>query len=415
MKFNPNFYPYEHISDSKKIAIDNLPSILKNIDFKNDNCVSGKTLEHLIRFGDPGTNSAIKEAQIAQNLKVRNTLPEPNPTLHIKEYISRIEKNIDSIMTSVLEQYKGPYFVGISGGIDSTLIAAWLYKNNVDFTAYSTINLPNSGTIADLLSQRMLKAIGNLGIKTITLDYSNQSILNWYWTNIEKLPVPCIGVISGDHSPQLWNMLKNGFALSGYGGNEVLLHSTVPAFGYINSKDYYLLRHLDWYKLTTHNYSSGREQKLSEFLFLANKNNYSSHHTGYPIIAHIIQKQQPKNLGVWYNKEWIEEWQSIKTDTIDLETFINMRSIKYLKSLVFKWTNSEITKLLHHGNGTENYITPNSANREYALKKLKEMKNVFTAPIIKKDILEYTLCLTKFNKITENAASLIHFYNWYQN
>ena len=53
---------------------------------------------------------------------------------------------------------------------------------------------------------------------------------------------------------------------------------------------------------------------------------------------------------------------------------------------------------------TEKYITPNSANREYALKKLKEMKNVFTAPIIKKDILEYTLCLTKFNKITETVT-----------
>jgi uncharacterized protein YktA (UPF0223 family) len=92
-----------------------------------------------------------------------------------------------------------------------------------------------------------------------------------------------------------------------------------------------------------------------------------------------------------------------------------MRSIKHLKSLVFKWTNSEITELLHHGNGTENYITPNNANREYALEKLKEMKNVFTAPMIKKDIREYTHCLTKFNKITERATSLIHFYNWYQN
>ena len=97
MKFNPYFYPYEHTSDFGKISLDDLPSVLKNINFTNDNCVSGRTLEHLLRFGDD--DSTNKELQVAQNLKVRNTLPNPTPTLHIKEYISRIEKNIDSIMT----------------------------------------------------------------------------------------------------------------------------------------------------------------------------------------------------------------------------------------------------------------------------------------------------------------------------
>ena len=64
-------------------------------------------------------------------LCTRKPVKDRNYKIH--DYANEVLSMFDSHMNSMVEQYKGKYVVLSSGGIDGNMVAAWLYKNKLDF------------------------------------------------------------------------------------------------------------------------------------------------------------------------------------------------------------------------------------------------------------------------------------------
>ena len=173
MKYDLDRYPYQHYLDGNPISIDEACAELKNFNTKTDKTfnVKSPSFTMIIDQVSRGQTQWNAKTPITDRLAIECTVTSENTKdIDIKEYVNDFQKDLNSHMTACLEKFSGPFVLLNSGGIDCTVMGAWLYKNKIDFEVLNLIDLPYGSEHTEIQSARINEEWKKLGVKTNTMD-----------------------------------------------------------------------------------------------------------------------------------------------------------------------------------------------------------------------------------------------------
>lgn len=435
MKYDLDRYPYQHYLDGNPISIDEACAELKNFNTKTDKTfnVKSPSFTMIIDQVSRGQTQWNAKTPITDRLAIECTVTSENTKdIDIKEYVNDFQKDLNSHMTACLEKFSGPFVLLNSGGIDCTVMGAWLYKNKIDFEVLNLIDLPYGSEHTEIQSARINEEWKKLGVKTNTMDSTvvtkHERMMRYMTRDFTRNP-KCFDDNCAGYDNYLKEYCDGKIAMSGNGSNLTMLH--IPkgighAYASLDWDNYKKFIHTDTFSqsgmfdlLVQTRYHDGRKpvdaQGMMEHNFFDNSLPRMTLSMGYRPWRHILE-QVPCWEAILFNYDWYKKFESINYDNLTLELMHELMECTHWRNIIEEWTNKDLASKVKTTQGDNSFYHPNTEVKQYCQNSLIEMKNYWKGnwPMLK-EILAMEYVLNRFNRITSEMAQLIHFFNWRKN
>ena len=429
LHYERGWYPVSHTYDNKKIEPSAVGKAFKSTDWKNDSvwepnkntCLTGI-------FSSDYDWKVQKELQITERLTIQDDRkPVEKRDLPIHDYVAVVGEMFDAHMTSLVEQHKGKYCVLSSGGIDSNSVAAWMYKNKLDFEVVGFHNAPFHSTISE---QRNLRSITELQkkipAKIQKLD-THLIVKNYIEGDKDvSVPKPPNCDLNGyDMHTNAQLLESNDWIIRGAGSNHTMLHSSVGTLNAFVDLDrrWKSFRATSTFAkalypalvLTGYN-----EEKASSSILDCTNEGWLDrpvrHNdlSGWNQYSTIFQKNDDKHLTL-VNQSWWEIWESIDWTKLDLDLLQKLLGAEIWLERISETLGPNVTEQTKTGNDFTGTYTPNEENIKIINSKLSSLKNRFRGNIkLIGEIMAAQYIIKKYQKTTYDTLMLCNMESFLQ-
>lgn len=429
LPYERGWYPVSHTYDNKKIEPSELGEAFKSTDWKND------------KVWEPNRNTCLTSIfssdhdwQVQNNLQITNNLTiidERKPVIHrelpIHEYVATVYEMFDAHMTSLVEQHKGKYCVLSSGGIDGNSIAAWMYKNKLDFEVVGFHDAPFHGK---LQQRRNFLSISELSKKIPARIHKLDShlVVKNYIKGDEdvNVPQPPNCYLNGYDMDTNKQMLEhNDWIIRGAGSNHTMLHhysGTLRAFLDLDKK-WKAYQNMSIFQKTTFPgiVGTGYNEELSSgslrnyiqegWLDRPVRHNCLS---GWNQYSRLFQKKDDRHLTL-VNQSWWDIWETIDWTKLDMALLNKLLGAEIWLERISQTLGENVSQNTKTGNGDTACYKPNEENYIMIGDRLKSLKQRFTGNIrLIGEVMAAEYLLEKYQKATYNTLMLCNMESFLQ-
>ncbi len=388
LHYDRDWYPVKHRFKNKDISPDEVGSCFSRTDWKNESVFKPFHIDRLTQMSHIEDNKfAGKTFALTNDLKMVCTRkPIKNKTYDIKDYANDVLEMFDSHMTSVVEQYKGKYAVLSSGGVDGNMIAAWLYKNKLDFEIIGFINGPRQGAFNSMRVNKSLSHWKKIVPVTI-LDLDGDHLIKHYVLDdgISSVPKTAMNHLDGyDYLTNEQCQQHGDWILHGGGSNHTMLHNGQSIMCAYNSldKSWKSFKHTD--VLSNMKYPGVFRTKYNEWLLGDPLNRYMlddwlsrdirwKDHGAWPSYSRVYESRDDKVLNL-SNENWTKLWESIDWTNLDFDLVERLLGANVWLEYIGKHTNKDIESETRTGHTGTGLFRINDENHSICSKLLEDLK-----------------------------------------
>ena len=363
-----------------------------------------------------------------------NYTPSVNK-ISLKDYQTYALEKFDRQMRSIVEHANTDnIWLAMSGGIDSTMCAAWLYHNKINFTGFSMINVHVDGYYNKLTYEITAKKIcDTLGIPFEYVDVSSE-----YNDGINPITDYCSAdnyaiPQTNHHVEATWTLQSVNSRSKNYdgaciieanGGDNLFLHNQCTWDRMIPKTHAKFLENnnFPYSMLNNYDYLNGRySDTWKKYAKLANCD-HGQHQLFSPALEHNIGPSLTKDelynctYTPFLNKEWYDMWHSIQFDDINYDTWFDLTDVQWLKKQIAYYTSNEIADTVKHFPCVETFYTPGEFNHNWFMNEFKKFIDIFAESKHVYISLYWTMAsevLHNYKKISPDTMQRLHATNWY--
>ena len=389
LHYDRDWYPVKHRFKNKDIGPDEVGKCFAKTDWKTEQKFKSFHINRLTQMSHIEDNKfAGKTFALTDDLEMVCTRKKiKNRTYDIKEYANDVLEMFDSHMTSVVEQYKGRYVVLSSGGVDGNMIAAWLYKNKLDFEMIGFVNGPRHGAFN---SMRVNKSSSNWKklVPVTILDLDGDNLIKHYVLDdgISSVPKTAMNHLDGyDYLTNQQCQQHGDWILHGAGSNHTMLHNGKSIMCAYNSldKSWKSFKHTD--VLANMKYPGVFRTKYNKWLLGDPLNRYMlddwlnqdirwKDHGAWTSYSRVYDSRDDKVLNL-SNENWSELWESIDWTNLDFELVERLLGANIWLEYIGKYTNQDIESETRTGHTGTGLFRINDENYRICSKLLEDLKH----------------------------------------
>jgi hypothetical protein len=427
LHYDRDWYPIKHKFKGKDIQHSQVGECFAQTDWKNERVFRPEKIDFLTSCynGDRLPDGEDTVIPITNELETINAqVPVENKDYCIKEYYNNVEKMFDAHMTSVVDQYKGKYTVLCSGGIDSNMIAAWMYKNRLDFEVIGLVDYPRQnqrGKDQVETSINAWKKIVPAGIMYLEKDLLIKDYING--DTLVNLPKPIQNHLDG-YDDRTNDMIKQkcDWILHGGGSNHTMLHRadyTLMAYNSLDTdwkkfKDTDVLNKVSFPAVCDTDYTSllsytnvFNNGGLAEDQW-KNKKIRSVDHGCWISYSRYYQSHDDKFLNL-VNEEWSNTWEKIDWQKLDLKLLREMLDARVWRDYLIKHASVDVEAITKTVNSSNSHYTPNDENKKICEETFKNLIERFKGNIfLIREVMGCQWLLKRYNKINDIGMVLCH-------
>lgn len=396
LHYDRDWYPVKHRFKNKDIRPDEVGKCFAKTDWKTEEKFRPFHIDRLTQMSHIEDNKfAGKTFALTNDLEMLCTRkPVKDRNYKIHDYANEVLSMFDSHMNSMVEQYKGKYVVLSSGGIDGNMIAAWLYKNKLDFEMIGFVNGPRQGVLNSLRVERSL----NLWKKIVPVNIFNldkDHVIKHYLLDDGYSSVPRTAMNHIDGYDNLTNdrcQQHGDWILHGAGSNHTMLHNGISVMCAYNSlnQDWRSFKHTD--VLASVKYPGVFRTKYNEWLLGDPINRYLldswleqdvrwKDHGAWPSYSRYYESRDDKVLNLC-NESWTQLWESIDWTGLDYELVEYMLGATVWLDFIGKQTNEDIASETRTGHtSTGDICKINDENSAICKRLFADLKHRFRGNI----------------------------------
>ena len=361
---------------------------------------------------------------VTDNIVCNTIEPDISEKISLRDYKAYAIEKFDMQMEKILNKHK-KVAIGLSGGIDSTMVMAWLYKNKADFDTFVVKGDTWRGYMNNVMENEAIEMARLLGVRNHVFDftktnYTTHSLLRHYM-EAEQFEFPAIS-----YATQPPSSVR-------YSGGEIPFdgHLIAP----IGIDDFFLHRITSWVRFIPKPLLEAMKRFQTPTEMITNygyKVGVFSPSWGDKIDQDSeLQMMHQWDDDLWVqmyegfcsspatSEEWYDRWHAIDEDSCDKDQLQDMMGAGWLKQTVAKWIGGvhgdQVADMSKSVTCAENYYVPDQANTQYIRTQLKKIigrykdagnqrQQVYWVGV--SDILE------TFGKIGPEAVYGIHQLNW---
>lgn len=433
LHYDRDWYPVKHRFKGKHINYNQLGHCFAQTDWKSEHVFKPENIDFLTTlFSSEDLDYDTKNYKITNNLEIyTDRAPVKNRDYCIRDYYQNVENMFDAHMTSVVEQYKGKYTVLSSGGIDSHMLAAWMYKNKLDFEIVGLTNSPRQGQKSEDIVKASINAWNKI-VPSRIIQLDKDLLVKDYVTGeyLASVPKPPQNHLDGyDHRTNNLLLEKSDWILHGGGSNHTMLHRADQTLRVYNTLDTSWKLFVNTSTLRRVNYPSITNAKYNQLLNRCpvftnpqfTDENLLTRDIRWPdygcwiSYSRYYENHDNKFLNL-VNRNWSDLWESINWEKLDLKLLNELLDAKVWRNYLVKNVGTDIESTTTTINGDSNHYWPNAENKEICLKLFDDLRKRFVGNIfLIREVMACQWLLNRYNKINQIGLSLCHMESFLQN
>ena len=418
-----NFWPWHWTHDGKALnTMDEHIKAFKTLDPYTDQTYNATM--HLM-CNDDGHK---KNRAITDNIICNTVEPDVSEKISVRDYKTYAVEKFDEQMEKLLNKHK-KVAIGLSGGIDSTMVLAWLYKNKADFDTFVVKGDSWRGYMNDVMENQAVEMAKTLGVRNHVFNfdktkYTTHRLLKHYMV-ADQYEFPCI-----TYATQPPSSMR-------YSGGEIPFdgHLIAP----IGVDDFFLHRITSWIRFVPKPLLETMKRFQYPVELIAN---YGYKAGGFaPVWGEKIDQHSEKQMihrwddDLWVqmyggfmsspatSQDWWNKWHAIDESSCNQEQLKDMMSVGWLRSTVANWIGGQkgdsIAYMSKSVSCAENYYQPDESNKEYILSQCKKILSGYSdterwsGKLRKQVYWKGTMDILKaWNKVCPESIYAIHQFNW---
>ena len=428
LPYERGWYPVSHTHDNEKIDPSQVGESFKSTDWKNDTIWEPNKNTCLTSIFSGDRDWKVQgEFQITERLTIRDDRkPVDKRDLSIHDYAGMVGEMFDAHMTSLVEQHKGKYCVLSSGGIDGNSVAAWMYKNKLDFEVVGFHDAPFHSSVSQRrnflsikeLEKKIPARIHNLDTHLIVKNY----IEGDDDVSVPKPPNCDLNGYDMHTNDQLLD--TNDWIIRGAGTNHTMLHSDVSLKAFIDlDRRWKSFRSTSvysqalWPAIVETSYNEEREggsvlNSTDEgWLDRPIRHNDLS---GWNQYSRLFQKTDDKHLTL-VNESWWEIWETIDWQKLDLKLLQRLLGAEIWIERISSTLGTNVAEQTKTGNSATGTYTPNDENKKIILSKLSALKERFRGnPRLIGEVMAAQYIIERYQKTTYDTLMLCNMESFLQ-
>jgi hypothetical protein len=412
-----DFWPWHWEHDGKRCeTIEDHTKAWQSIDWLNDTVFNPGEA----KLQNPSQSKKIR--QVSNDIQCLTEDVDISEKVSLADYQDYAIKKFDRQMQKIANEHPR-LTIGVSGGIDSTMVMSWAYKNKLDFETVTWINDPWKGQLNTLTSENATQQAKMLGNKHHVVDYAASTRIN----NHDSIRQYC--------EADIWDYPQVFYQSEGIPHNPVWQEALDGRMWVtpIDTDNLFLHEQCTWNRFIP--------KKTIEFLALHGGNSYPWYiHAGYRIGTNSANYK--KNLG-WNDgyqmiagwpdmflyemhkgtmvspatsKEWWEMWHRIDEDSCSQDQLNDIMRMDWLKKNIVDWTGREdMLDLVRTAPCTEIHYEPDESNKHYISVECERIARKYYA-VGRMDVSKWWIGMKKalsvFGKAPPQLIESIHTINW---
>lgn len=432
LHYDRDWYPVKHRFKGEYINPSQVGACFSKTDWKNDKVFRPHYLDHLTTIYPSDDEVHVeKNYYLTDDLEIINTrIPVEEKKYCIRDYYANVVNMFDAHMTSLIDQYPGKYTVLSSGGIDSHMVAAWMYKNKLDFTVIGLVNAPRHNQKNTDIVNKSIESWKKL-VPAKIMYLEKDLLVNDYINcdNLASVPKPPQNHLDG-YDYRTINNIKDDcdWILHGGGSNHTMLHNgkqILPAYNSLDTK-WKLFKNTSVMELanypdlceTTYN-SQLTPQTIFDSEIYANLNWNEEKirwddHGCWISYSRLYESSDDRILNL-VNENWYNLWESIDWRRLDLKLVKELLNAEVWRTYLKKYTNDDIESVTSTINSSTSLYTPNEENKKICERLCLELMNRFKGNLpMMREISACQWLLQRYDKVNAWGLALCHMENWLQ-
>jgi len=412
-----DFWPWDWIHGGKKCeSIDEIVTAWKTIDPSKDAIFNVEQQKHSNNTGDPISTA------VAEGISCHMHETDTSDKISLRDYQQYAIEKFGLQMQKIVNQH-GKIFVGLSGGIDSTMTLGWLVKNKVDFESFVVRGDPWRGYVCGVMESESIKMTEMLGVKNTVIDYrqdqSYQHAVIKHYCMAEEYDVPTDSLVTQPPCSlpilsESFDMNLDGMMVAPVGTDDLFLHRTSSFTRFMPDKMLKLLQS-----------SQQPVGFISDYGYKVGVGSGSwpdkyDNNSGIQIINgfsdDLLYRMHDGTLcSPACSKEWFEMWHRIDNDSCSYDQLQDLMGVGWLKRQISEWVGEEISTMSKHSPCTETWYEPDESNRKFIISECEKIKNFYreSSNSFQQFRWANTIEIIKtWNKVSPGVVQSIHTLNW---
>jgi hypothetical protein len=427
LHYDRDWYPLTHRYKGSAISYSQVGDCFAKTDWKNESVFKPGNIDYITSAYNSETDHHSKDTKfsVTDDLEtVQSRVPVLGKDYCIREYYNDVQSMFDAHMTSVVEQYKGKYTVLCSGGIDSNMMVAWMYKNKLDFEVVGFVDSPRQTRQSKDQAEASINAwkkivpakIMYLEKDLLVKDYINGNTL-------VSVPKPPQNHLDG-YDDRTNNMIKQNcdWILHGGGSNHTMLHKadyTLKAYNSLNTgwkkfKDTDLFTRVSFPAVCDTEYNSLlNSRSVFSYGCLAQdgwneKKIRSIDHGCWVSYSRHYQSYDDKFLNL-VNQEWYNLWEKINWQKLDLTLVKDLLDARLWRDYLIKYASKDVESLTKTVHSSTGHYTPSHENKKICEATFKDLIKRFKGNIyLIREVMACQWLLERYDKINDVGLALCH-------
>jgi len=416
-----DYWPWKWMHDGRECQTrEDFRNAWLSIDPFADNIFTPRVSKHTNKRGDD------LERKVSENIVCVHDEFKVTDKISLADYQDYSIKKFDSQMEKIANKHP-KLFVGMSGGIDSSMVFSWCVKNKVDMKSFVWQNDVWQGEVNKMMAQKVLE-IGqqaNVPMKLYDLgtgEFNMDKVLTEY-CEADIFEFPHSNMVTHgngwDHKASGWGALSAEYderhKVLGLGTDELFLHRTATYVRLIPKRilEYVKRIHVPPTFLANGNYRIGvGPTSWPDKIEVNQQKQVVDSWDEYGYLGHLSGNES------WpaATKEWLQAWHSIDSDSCSAEQYNDMINVGWLKRVIVDWVGDSWVDLIHSVPCGEKYHEMNPDFRKYILSQIDKFFHEYNKRGIGAEAFywrEWKQTLKYFNKISSKLLEEIHTLNWF--
>ncbi len=408
-----DFWPWTWYHDQKECkSIEDLIKAWKTIEPGNDPVFDPRRHQHR---NSAGNN---KITNIAKHIKCHTHDVDITDKIQLVDYKVYALEKFDKQMQKIVNKHK-KICVGLSGGIDSTMTLSWLKKNKVDFESFVVRGDPWRGYLNKITESNAIEMSKLLGVTNHVIDfnktnYDKHAMIKQYCT-AEQYDIPCISLVTQPPaSMYLREKTFDAMIVAPVGTDDLFLHRVNSWCRFIPEKMLKIcktfnmpLDYITDYGYKMGGFAPGWLDKMDWNAGIQTMHGWED--------DLLFQMYKGRICSPATSQEWYEMWHKIDDKSCDNTQLQDIMGVGWLKKQIAEWVGDDVVGLIKGVTCTENYYSPDTANKKYILSECNRWMNYYkqyknpTQQLYWKSAVEI---ISAWDKVSPDVVQSIHTLNW---
>jgi len=386
----------------------------KSIDPYTDKIFDSRGHQNMNDEGDP------LEKRIADSIVCKTHKVDITDKISVSEYQQYALEKFYTQMESLCNEH-GKVALGLSGGIDSTMMLSWLVKNNADFDTFVVRQDAWRGMINKICESNAIKMTEILGVNNHVInmtetDFDLHALIKDY-CEAKEVEFPCLSYATQPPASMRHREKPfKGHIISPIGNDDFFLHRLSSWVRFIPD---HMLENLKKFKhpvdfITDYGYKVPgfapewpvkKDPTTQQVIHRIDDDIFLAMHTG-----HMSSMAS--------SREWYEMWHKIDEGSCTIEQLKDMMAVGWLKNHVSSLVGDDIMDLIKSVSCTEQYYHPNDDNRKYIIDQCNKFADIFKRqgnPTQQVYWRSAIAVIETWGKVSEELIHGINTLNWLEN